>query len=289
MKRNKFLYVLVAGLVALSSCDLNTLPEFDDKDAFVAFDNVSLNVPEEGGEVRIPVTLSSLAGLAGTATFEVDDAASTAKAGESYAIKNGSNTLTFTKEAPTQYIELSLIDNDIFTGDLVVTFKLTGASINIGANASVRVNIADNEHPLLMILGTYTGTVGSYRGDFAYDIIIEKDPDDLSKVWVSNLEPYFASAGYVGPDANYVYGIVNEEKTEIRIPTGQDIGYQDVTIEGLDGPNWEEADFLPSGGFMIIEIQDGGAKLHIPNAFGAFNAAGNFYNIVFGGAVYSKN
>lgn len=291
MKRNKFLYVLLAGLLALSSCELNNLPEFDDKDAFVAFDRLLINAPEESGEVRIPVTLSSLAGIAGTATFELDDAASTAKEGESYTIKNSSTTLTFSKDAPTQYIELGLIDNDLFTGDLSVTFKLTASSINLGANTTVRVVIVDNEHPLLFIMGTYSGKLTSYWEDeYDAEITISKDESDASKVWIANLDPYFASYGYVAPNYNYFYGVVNDEKTEIRIPIGQNINYTSETIllNGLDSPNPDEGDFLPSGGFIIVEILDGGAQLRIPNAWGVADETPEFWELYLGGAVFTK-
>jgi hypothetical protein len=285
MKRNKVIYLLVAGLFLITSCELNKLPVFDDKDAFISFDNTSLSAPEESGSIRIPVTLSSLAGLSGTVTFEVD-ATSTAQAGVNYTVKNSSSTLTFTKESPTQYIDVELIDNDIFTGDKVVAFTLTGASINLGANATARLVIADNEHPLLFILGTYEGKdVPTYRGAMTYEITVEKDDEDISKVWISGLEPYMASAaGAIGPFS----GVVNEERTEIRVTTGQETGYSGVTLEGLDDPDWQISDFLPTGATFAVEIHDDGATLVIPNAFGAFNAAGQFYNIVFGGAKYTK-
>jgi hypothetical protein len=281
----------VAGMILLHACELNEPPVFDDKDAFVAFDRNVMNVAEESGEVKIPVTLTSLKSMSGTVTFEVDAVASTAKAGESYSVKSGSNTLTFSPDAPTQYIELTLIDNDIFTGDLSVTLKLTSSSINLGANVSSRIVIVDNEHPLMMILGSYGGKLVSFWGDeYDADITISKDASDASKVWISNLDPYFTSYGYVAPTYNYFYGVVNEEKTEIRIPVGQNIGYtsETITLQGLDDPDPDAGADIPSGGSIVVEILENGAKLKFPNAWGVA-AADGFWELYTGGAVLNKN
>jgi hypothetical protein len=288
MKLKQIIYILTAGIF-LNSCELNEPPVFDDKDAFIAFDRISMNVAEESGELKVPVTLTSLAGISGTATFEIDAALSTAKEGENFTLKNSSNTLTFSKEAPTQYIELNIIDNDIFTGDLSVTIRLTSASINLGANATCRVIIVDNEHPLLMLLGTYAGKYVSVWGDeYDGEITITKDASDASKVWISNLDPYFASYGYVGPTYNYFYGIVNDEKTEILIPVGQNIGYASasVTLQGFSDPNADEP--LPTGGNILVEIHDGGAKLIFPNAWGVASDDG-FWELYYGGIELRKN
>jgi hypothetical protein len=295
MKLKKTIYysMALAGMFLLHACELNEPPVFDDKDAFVAFDKSAMNVAEESGEVKIPVTLTSLEDMSGTVTFEVDEAASTAKAGESYSVKNGSNTLTFSPGAPTQYIELALIDNDVFTGDLSVTFKLTSSSINLGANVTSRIIIVDNEHPLLMILGSYGGKLVSFWGDeYDAEITVSKDASDPTKVWISNLDPYFASYGYVAPTYNYFYGVVNEEKTEIRIPVGQDIGYSSatVTLQGFDIPNADpDADMpLPAGSSIVVEILEDGAKLKFPYAWGVA-ADDGFWELYFGGATLSKN
>ncbi|GHV49466.1 hypothetical protein FACS1894181_08480 [Bacteroidia bacterium] len=292
MKRKKTLCTIAAGLFLLASCDLNQPPVFDDKDAFVAFDRLTINIPEESGSFKVPVTLVSLSGASGTAEFEVDAAASKAVEGVNFAIRNASRTLTFSKDAPTQYIELEIIDNDIFTGDLPLVLKLTTSSIDLGANATCRIIIIDNEHPLMMLFGDYSGKYLDYFDDGAevdVDITIAKDASDPSKVWISNLDPYFASYGYVAPTYNYFYGIVNEEKTEIRIPVGQNVGYasESVTLAGFNDPDPDAGEELPSGGNIIIEILDGGAKLRIANAWGMI-ASDGYWALYFGDAILNK-
>jgi len=291
MTLKKYIYILMAGMFCLNSCSLNELPKFNDKDAFVAFDNLSMNAGEETGEVKIPITLASIAGLSGTVDFEFDAAASTAKLGENFTIKNSSNTLSFESGSATQYIEIGLIDNDIFTGDLSATFKIVSSSVNLGANITCRLTIVDNEHPLLFILGTYTGNLdGVLEGVYPNTAIqFEKDEDDISKVWISNLDPYFASFGYVAPNYNLFYGIVNDDLTEIHIPVGQDIGYADatITLHGLDNPDPEAGTELPSSGSIIIDILEDGAKLKFRNAWGVHDGV-EFWELYVGDAIFTK-
>lgn len=290
MTLKKYSYILLAGMLCLSSCSLNELPQFSDKDAFVAFDKLNMSAGEETGEAKIPVTLSSIAGMAGTVEFQFDAAASTAKLGENFTIKNSSTTLTFDSNNATQYIEIGLIDNDIFTGDLSAVFTLVSSSVNLGASTTCRLNIVDNEHPLLKILNTYKGTLNGYWGDVysGVELVIEKDAEDISKVWIANMDPYFASFNYVAPECNYFFGVVNDEMTEIHIPIGQDMGYSDpISLQGFDDPDPDAGAELPSGGNIIIDILEDGAKIQFRNAWGVA-ASDGYWELFYGGATYSK-
>ena len=110
MKLKKSIYALVFGSLFFVSCN-NDLPKFNDKDAFVAFTNTSVSVAENvsGGEIDIPVILTSLSGLEKTVGFTIKD--STAISGTNFQLINSSKTLTFTKDETTQYIKLKIIDN----------------------------------------------------------------------------------------------------------------------------------------------------------------------------------
>jgi hypothetical protein len=288
----KSLYAAAAGIILLASCNLNNPPAFDDKDAFVAFDKLSINAPEEGGILKVPVSLVSLAGLDGTVDYEIDAEATKAQEGINYRLLNSSRTLTFSKDAPTQYIEIDIINNDIFTGDLPLTLKLTSSSRDIGANSTCRVVIIDDEHPLMMLFGTYTGKYISYweATEYDADITISKDDADPFKVWIDNIDPYFASYGYVASAGyNHFYGIVNEEKTEIHIPVGQDLGYssEKIVIAGIDDPDPDAGNEIGSGGYITVEILDGGARLKFPNAFGVA-ASDGFWELYLGGIILTK-
>jgi len=286
----KILSLLTISLLVLfASCDLNQMPEFDDSNAFVAFDKAAMTIKEDGGTLKVPVTLASLKGMSETVTYTVVDG--TAKAGVNFSLVSES-TLTFTATERTQYIEFSIIEiPGVFTGDLRFTIELAeDGKVKPSAESACKVTIVDLDHPLAFILGTYSASAASYfsdRGPFKWDIKFEKDNADVSIVWISNIEPYFASFGYVAPEENYFYGVVNEDKTEIAIPTGQAIGYQDVEFHGFSTPDPDD-DAAEEVTKVIIMIEDDGNKLVIPNAWGAKRAAGGWFNILYGGLELTK-
>lgn len=296
MKRIKSIYgLLAAGALLFASCNINEEPTFDDKDAFVAFTNATMSIGEEKGTLEIPVLMTSLSGVSTTIDFEVVAEGSTAIEGTHYTI-DGGKSLTFTKDAPTQYIKLNIIDDNVFTnpGYQTIVFSLKASEdVNLGASKTCKVTIQDDEHPLLFILGTYAASAKSYfanRGSFDWNITIERDTDDLSKVWIGNLEPYFAANGFVAPKANYFYGTVNEEKTEIRVPVGQKIGYSDggvdVVLAGFSGPDPDESEELSTGMNITISILENGAKLRIESAYGA--ASDGWWNLMYGNQTITK-
>lgn len=283
MKKMKSIYALVAGTLLLASCADNEHPKFNDADAFAAFTKSSMSVNEnvESGELKIPVLFTSLAGLNKSVDFEIVDG--TAAQGVNFEVTNASYTLSFTKEAPEQYITIKVNDNDSFGGDISFSINLKeSGDINLGASKTCTVTIVDDEHPLAFILGTFTGNGESYfNGATQWTLSLEKDADDVSKVWISNMVPEGTSLK--------VYGVVNDEKTEIRIPVGQEIAqsssYSSITLEGFVGAEGEES--IPTGGNIIGTIAADGT-ITIEDWFGSNIEGGNsWYNIMIG-AVWTK-
>ena len=117
MKIFKLALGMAAGLL-LASCNINELPEYDDSNAFVAFTSSAVSVGEEEGSKQVEVLLTSIGGIETTVNFEVAPAETAgAVEGKHYTIE-GSKSLTFKKDAPTQKITLNIIDNDTFDGDV---------------------------------------------------------------------------------------------------------------------------------------------------------------------------
>ncbi len=271
---------------ALVGCNLNTEPIFDDKDAFVAFDKSSASISETGATISIPVTLASVSGIATTISYEAVDG--TAKLGTDYELADGSATLKFGPDARTQNIVINILPHlGTYTGDLKFTlqFKSTG-DVNAGYENSCVITITDTDHPLNFILNTYSGSADSYfasRGHFDWDIKIDKDPEDVSKVWISNLDPYFLVNGFGAPNYNYFYGIVNEEKTEITIPMGQKLGYQNTELVGWDNANVDEA---AGNDDVHVTISEDGSTITIENGWGIYDEG--WWNLFNGPIVFTK-
>lgn len=286
MKIFKLTYgLMAAGALMLASCNLNEYPEFDDANAFVAIQQSSASISENGGAVEIPVMLTSLSGISGSVDFTITPAETAGSVeGTHFRLANESKTLSFSKDAPTQYIKIEPIDNDTFGGDTKFTIELTNPQgVTLGANKKCQVTVEDDEHPLAFILGTMNALGYDYFSGGAeeeWTATFEKDPTDLSKVWIYNI----CSGGCSLP----VYGIVNEDKTEIRIPVGQttaNTSSYDVILEGFRDNG--ETD-IPNGDYIVGRITESGTIV-ISDWFGAhaYNAgtttSAGWYAIEMGG------
>ena len=245
-----FSMMAIAGWVILSCSKMNEPPTFDDKDAFVAFNNASISFDENVGVANIPVSLVSLNGFTTSVSYNVTNG--TAQQGVDYTVASG-NQLNFTPAAPEQYIQIQIVNHEgLFTGDLSFTVELTDAgSVQMGAIKRIAVTILDLDHPLTPILGTYTASGESgFFGEESWTITLSKDENDLSKIWITNFV-------YGGSSASTpIYGIVDEEMTEIKIPVHQVIAvsssYPLIRLEGYY--DLDDEIEIPSGGFITIEI-----------------------------------
>lgn len=230
MKLNiKYLSFLLAGAVTLASCDKNEPNVFDDKDAFVAFDAVSVTYAEDyskdGATFKIPVTLASVKGLDETVKFEVvTPEQKGAVAGVNYELLTTTGVLSFNAENRTQYIEFKTMTDGEYTGDLKFIVKLLPSeTLPVGSESECTVTISDIDHPLTFILGDFTASGTDYwDGPATWTITIHKDAEDDHKVWFDNL---FNNPGWIDPRTRF-YGVVNDEKTVINIPFGQESEYK---------------------------------------------------------------
>lgn len=230
MKLNiKYLSFLLAGAVALASCDKNEPNVFDDKDAFVAFDAVAVTYAEDyskdGATFKIPVTLASVKGLDETVKFEVvTPEQKGAVAGVNFELLSTTGVLSFNAENRTQYIEFKTMTDGEYTGDLKFTVKLLPSeTLPVGSESECTVTISDIDHPLTFILGDFTASGTDYwDGPSSWTITVHKDAVDDHKVWFDNL---FNNPGWIDPRCRF-YGVVNDEKTIITIPFGQESEYK---------------------------------------------------------------
>ena len=246
MKLNiKYLSFLLAGAFALASCDKNEPNVFDDKDAFVAFDAVSVTYAEDyskdGATFKIPVTLASVKGVEETVKFEVvTPEQKGAVAGVNFELVTTTGVLSFDAEKRTQYIEFKTMADGEYTGDLKFSVKLLPSeTLPVGSESECTVTISDIDHPLTFMLGSYTATgVNYWNGPTTWTMTFYKDAEDDHKVWIDNL---FEKESWAADDTRY-YGIVSDDNTTLNIPFGQESEYKysngkPVTLLGFDGSN----------------------------------------------------
>ena len=159
MRKLKYLILAVGTLFVIASCDDNIPQSFNAEDSNASFSKTTASVNENATE---PLEiLLVLAGIPGSGKVTVTLAVSTegdtnpAIEGEDFTIDN--KEITFEEGYGTQNIVIRPIDNNVFTGKK--TFTLTIASstpeLKESVQNSVKISIADDEHPLSYLFGTY--------------------------------------------------------------------------------------------------------------------------------------
>lgn len=293
MKTNKIVLGLLTGGFLLSACNVNELPSFNDNDAFVSFTTTSMSIDENVEDsLVLEVLCTSLNGISCKATISVvDSGANDAKNGVNftYYTTSGSDEMSFDDKTISHKVIIKPIDNAIFTGDKSFVINLSVEGANIGSDKTCNIIVADDEHPLAFILGSFTASGESYfNGPTEWNITITKDADDLSKVWISNLVPDGTSLK--------VYGTVNDDKNEIRIPVLQEIAssssYPHILLEGFYDAGLNEE--IEGGGYITGKIAADGT-ITIENGFGshvytdaAATQSAGWYNIMLPPVVFTK-
>ena len=253
----------IFALCLLASCNPNKLAEFDDKDAFVAFNGANYNISEDGGSIKIPVTLASAKGLDATVTVAGVDG--TAKAGVDFTVATSS--LQFNASTRTAYVEVNIINRPgEYTGDLSFQLKFGSlGGVNAGFQSTTTITINDLDHPLSFILGDYTASGISYwDGPINWTMTLKKDASDDSKVWFFNL---FGNSGWAADDTMF-YGVVNPEKTTITIPLGQTSEYKYSNGKPLILLGLTSDLYGYDSGNVIVTIKDDGKNLDFGQEFG---------------------
>lgn len=268
---------MLGSLVA--SCNLNDMPKFDNKDSFAAFPKSTMKIAENGGTLNVPVHVTSL-GVGTTITYEFVDG--TAKQGVDFDDDSDAataGTLTFTADQSELTIPVKILPHiGTFTGDLSFTikFKSTG-DIQAGASNTCTVTITDTDHPLAFLLGSYDATaVSQWYGNMAWTVTLSKDEEDVTKIWMSDPCPYFASYNY----SSKIYGIVNAEKTQIVFPNRQGhVSAYETAIVGFDTVDPYDATTDMDLIANITTDSEGNVTITFPNGYGTFNT-GDTYDVV---------
>ena len=217
MKNIFKIFAFAVALSAAFSCSkLNETPVFEASQSFAAFDVTSVSVNEDMGTVSIPVTIASIDPMTVALAYTTTDG--TAKAGVNYKLSDPSAVLAFDGKTRTMNIVIDIVNlAGEYTGDLSFEIALVKpGNLNLGDSSTCTVKIADLDHPLASILGTYSvAGKENWDGDLTWTATFEKDDSDVSVVWISN----FVNFG------RKVYGNVSADMSTITIPLAQSFTY----------------------------------------------------------------
>lgn len=258
--KNIFRIVLgTAALLAVFSCSgLNEFPEFDPAESFAAFDKGSYMVNEDVGKLVIPVSVASIDPVNTTISYRINDG--TAKAGVNVKDTNSSAVLTFADGSRTENIVLEIISHEgEYTGDLDFSVELLSATgLKLSAESICNITIADLDHPLAAILGTYVATSQNYSGaDISWELTLTKDEKDVTVVHVDYFTPgciQYASWG----DWSYV-GTVSEDKKTMTFAVGQKCqAWYQTEEDQFQLLTWEPGIYLyDTGNVTFTEVSEG--------------------------------
>ena len=287
MKRNIILFVAAAfALLSMASCNRKVEYQFD---TYATLYHSSFTVKEDAGEYSIPVLIQNAKG--GDLQVAVNIAEGKAVEGVDYEVISPVNgILSFSGETDSLAVVVKIFDTFVgeFTGtkDFTVSISPATEGLTMGTISSARVMIDDLDHPLNAWIGSWTGEMTGFFGNWpkaATTFTVSADPegDPFSDLIVSGgINPYFVAAAGANPD--FSAKVVGNQ---IVVAAEQPCGYSDVVLLGFNAPDPNSADSYDHARF---EMQEDGTLVQA-NAFGAYTpSGGGFYEIYLGGAVFTK-
>lgn len=287
MKRNIILFVAAAfALLSMASCNRKVEYQFD---TYATLYHSSFNVKEDAGEYSIPVLLQNATGADVQVSVKIDEGK--AVEGVDYEVISPANgILSFSGETDSLAVVVKIFDSFVgeFTGtkDFTVSISSATAGLSMGNITSAKVMIDDLDHPLAAWIGSWTGEMTGFFGNWpkaATTFTVSADPegDPFSDLIVSGgINPYLVAAAGANPD--FSAKVVDNL---LVVAAEQPCGYSDVVLLGFNAPDPNAADSYDHARF---EMQEDGTLVQA-NAFGAYTpSGGGFYEIYLGGAVFTK-
>lgn len=288
MKRNIILFVAAAvTLLLAASCNRKVDYQYE---KYATLYHSSFTVAENAGELRIPVLVKNTKGA--DVQVSVKIAEGTAEEGVDYEVVSPANgILSFSGDTDSLDVVINLLTPALgeFTGAKNFTVSVASATegVGVGLISNAKVTIDDIDHPLAAWIGSWTGELEGFFGNWpkgATTFTVSADPegDPFSDLIVSGgINPYFVAAAGANPDFS-----AKVDGNQLIIYAEQPCGYSDVVLLGFDAADPDAASAYDHARFQLQE--DG--TLVVLTAYGAYTpSGGGFYEIYLGGAVFTKN
>ena len=288
MKRNIILFVAAAvTLLLAASCNRKVDYQFE---KYATLYHSSFTVAENAGELRIPVLVKNTKGA--DVQVSVKIAEGTAVEGVDYEVVSPANgVLSFSGDTDSLDVVINLLTPALgeFTGAKNFNVSVASATegVGVGLISNANVTIDDIDHPLAAWIGSWTGEIEGFFGNWpkgATTFTVSADPegDPFSDLIVSGgINPYFVAAAGANPDFS-----AKVDGNQLIIYAEQPCGYSDVVLLGFDAADPNAASSYDHARFQLQE--DG--TLVVLTAYGAYTpSGGGFYEIYLGGAVFTKN
>lgn len=287
MKRNIFLFVAAAvTLLLAASCNRKVEYQYE---KYATLYNSSFSVTENSGELRIPVLVNNTNGADVQVSVKVSDGK--AVEGVDYEVVSPTNgLLSFSGETDSLDVVLKIKDSFLgeFTGakDFTVAIASATEGVKVGAINTSVVSIEDVDHPLAAYIGTWTGDMVGYFGNWpggatTFNVTADPNGDPFTDlIFDGGINPYFLAA--IGANPSFTAKV---KDGVVTVMAYQPMGYDDVVLLAFNHADPDAADSYSDAYF---QLQEDGTLLQL-NAFGAYTpGGGGWYEIYLGGAVFTK-
>lgn len=154
-------------------------------------------------------------------------------------------------------------------------------------SAVQRVSTGEPEFGIAQLNGNvYTGATTAYWGDnYTFNFSLQIDSEDSTKVKVLDFDPFMASNEFYSTDGYNIYeGVIDWENKVIILEAGQETGYKDTFIVGMDNPDPNLAENYDN---IYLDVEAYGETVVIRNACGVMSEGG-WYELYFGGITLNK-
>ena len=255
MKRIYSIISCVALLASLAACDHSAKYQTA---AFARLSSDTYSIKEDGGMLRIPVSVFNNDGQSTNVTFKLNNIS--AKEGDNYTVEPANGVLSFEGNG-THYVTFYIVNKPgEYTGNVALTMELTSATndVEVCAMTTARITIEDKDHPLADILGLYTVNCYGYNvGDIEYQMTLYPDDDDITIVWCDAIVPMFAN--YKAQGDGSIFATVSEDHNVLTFKAGQstksfNVGYG---IQQVYGCHYDGGYYVDEDDIVFTRQPDG--------------------------------
>ncbi len=263
MKKEIYLIFFLLVIVAFSSCKKEELPLLEAK--IVVLEGTLYGVSEDGNRIGIPVITAAPEDGGGTTVsfqFSTEGYDNPAVEGVDFTVEN---TVTFNTYYGTDTLFIQPVDNNLYEGNKTVDIIITSATndYQIGSRDTCTFVITDDEHPLGIVLGSYSEADTDFNGDDEgpYNVLISPIDGNETQVTITN---FWDGGANIIADVNLTANTITIGAGQVIYVSGT---YGDCSMTWLssDGTTFNAGTPI-SGSFDAlgnITFQDWGARVSV--------------------------
>lgn len=269
MKKSVKIFALVSVFASLVACqkyaDYSWVP-------YASLDTESMKVSETEGGVIVSLPVHVYNAPEGcSVAYDITDIS--AQQGLDYTVVDGTGVLNFAAGETSKDLQFNIVGQPgVYTGDTKFKVSLKSATneVTIGSINACTISIADKDHPLTSLFGTYeyhSMQLDDETEEFAYygwkTLTLSQVEGEAYKVWIDKLfvlQLWYPS--YLPNNGGGCYANVSKDLKTISIPVPQDFHTSGVNLFG-EPDEWyiwkcDQLSFSTEEGEIVFTLDDQG-------------------------------